>query len=165
MAAFITQVLYRDFSLLSSGYSHFLSLALFFLDWIKGSEKCGPPLVFVNKVCLGHSHPRVLVRCLWMLSGHNSRVERWVRGNRVSKPKIFTAWSLTDKLARPSFTLSLCQTHLLMAFQSFQGGTERRLRPCKLMLLLLPYFLLLTRISALTREKILGWKWIALKNL
>ena len=165
MAAFIALVLPWDFSLPLSGYSHFLSLVLFFLDCIKGSENGGPLLVLVNQVCLGHSHTRELVCCLWMLSGHNRRVECWVRGNMVSKPKKFTVRSLTYKLARPSFTLSFCQAHLLTAFQRFQRRLERFLRPCKLMVLLLPYFLLSTRISGLAGEKMLDWKGISLKNL
>ena len=43
----------------------------------------------------------------------------------VSKPKLFTVWSFMDKLARPLFTLSFCQTHLLMAFQEVPGKNRK----------------------------------------
>ena len=56
-------------------------------------------LIFLNKVLLAHSHSHSFVWCLWPLS-HNSTTEQ-LQQWQLSKPKLFTVWSFTEKVCWP----------------------------------------------------------------
>lgn len=64
---------------------------------------CGPLLVFINKVLLGHSYTHLFTYCVWLLSYSHGFHSASPDGEHKLQNLIVTVFSFMEKFATPLF--------------------------------------------------------------